>query len=507
MHRQRMSSPSWAEEVRLTVALLTQILMHVVSWTRPRRRGASCAHGKRFCPDGGAESYDFLCSRRHTDYQTGAGAGGTGGRFLARSDGPAQRLHRPVDVVSLQDDAAARFKPLIHELMLQLLARPDNSFGHVTNMLTRWRLLTDIVAGPKSTATQSDRNRSDVMTRWHLTVTEQTTPAPVYLDALLNTVDLNSMTMQSTSNDRMARRWQPPAEEQTAALSAAREQRTAAEPVYHDASLDMVARNSTAVQPAASNSSIGSPTQWQLPARQPDSNDGEGVSTTPEQPLPQADGDDERSIPSWWLIPGIKFVPTDQELVFHYLRHKVLELSSPKHQPVREGEDVYGVDANKITLDVSNGDKDLLGFFFVRKEGYTNGCFYSTPTGFWMVRGPPSGVEHGGRVIAFKTSMDYYRGRTPYGRKTAWSMLEYALNTNLMDLSNIQHPWMNSYVVCKVCKRGRETMAAIREKEASALFRRLKMRNRALKPSKATIPRRIGGVRRILGKRKRPDFF
>ncbi|KAM3368483.1 hypothetical protein ACQJBY_016794 [Aegilops geniculata] len=126
-------------------------------------------------------------------------------------------------------------------------------------------------------------------------------------------------------------------------------------------------------------------------------------------------------------------------------------------------------------VDEHDGDKERLGFFFVRKQAtayspvsenatayslvskkataYSNRCFYTTPVGFWKIRGPPSRVKHNGRTVAFKTSMDFYRGRVPHGCKTEWSMFEYKLNADREDLRNLARPWMNSYVVCKVRKR------------------------------------------------------
>jgi hypothetical protein len=93
-------------------------------------------------------------------------------------------------------------------------------------------------------------------------------------------------------------------------------------------------------------------------------------------------------------------------------------------------------------VDTDNGGKELLGFFFVRKKhAYTNGCWYPTPDGYWKLRrGQPTAIRHGGRVIALKTCMDFVRGRVPHGRRTPWSMSEYALNARHPDLRNLAQP-------------------------------------------------------------------
>ena len=93
-------------------------------------------------------------------------------------------------------------------------------------------------------------------------------------------------------------------------------------------------------------------------------------------------------------------------------------------------------------VDEEDGDKERLGFFFVHKQdtAYSNGCYYTTPAGYWSVRGQPSRVKEGHRTVAFKTSMDFYRGRLLHGRRTPWSMFEYKLNADRGDLRNLAQP-------------------------------------------------------------------
>ncbi|KAL6903549.1 hypothetical protein ACP4OV_004362 [Aristida adscensionis] len=237
-------------------------------------------------------------------------------------------------------------------------------------------------------------------------------------------------------------------------------------------------------------------------------------STRAEQPVV----DDQISCESWWSIPGLTFLPTDLELVLHYLKPKVLGLGLHEHHAVREGEDVHGTNADEITLDITNGDREQLGFFFVRKEhnAYANGCWYATPSGHWKVRrGAPEAIRHGGRVVAFKTTMDYYVGgrRPPHGRRTPWSMSEYALDVRRRhdDLRNIQQPSMNSIVVCKVRKRAASSASAlsVRAKKWPVSARRSKLKTgRASKPKvRRLVVGRVVAVGGVLGKRKRHDLF
>ncbi|SPT18984.1 unnamed protein product [Triticum aestivum] len=187
---------------------------------------------------------------------------------------------------------------------------------------------------------------------------------------------------------------------------------------------------------------------------------------------------DETSSTPWWLVPGFRFRPTDKEIVLHYLKPKVLNLALPRR--IEELVNIYALDADDKRLDEEDGDKERLGFFFVHKQdmAYSNGCYYTTPAGYWRIRGRPSRVREGRRTVAFKTSMDFYRGRLLHGRRTPWSMFEYKLNADRGDLRNLAQPEMNSYIMCKVRKRdsrrdaqGGEVLAAHVKSKAARLWR------------------------------------
>lgn len=100
-------------------------------------------------------------------------------------------------------------------------------------------------------------------------------------------------------------------------------------------------------------------------------------------------------------------------------------------------------------VDGRDGDKERLGFFFAREEDkgtYSNGCYHATPEGYWRIRGRPARVRQCGRTIAFKTPMDFYRGRPPHGYRTPWSMFEYALyaaDWRNDGLRNTTQPWVS----------------------------------------------------------------
>ncbi|KAM0869798.1 hypothetical protein ACQ4PT_040441 [Festuca glaucescens] len=205
-------------------------------------------------------------------------------------------------------------------------------------------------------------------------------------------------------------------------------------------------------------------TTEELLAWQPDGHDEETeVSMAQEQASQTANGSDGTSGMPSWSTAGFRFLPTDKDIVLYYLKRKVLNRRLPVYHTIEERHDIYALDADEITLDGNYGDDERLGFFFVQKqEAYNNGCYYRTPDGYWRIRGRPTGVNHRGRTVAFKTAMDFHRGRPPHGCRTPWSMFEYALNPCQGDLLNLAQPWMNTYVVCKV--RWRESKMSANEK-------------------------------------------
>ena len=94
------------------------------------------------------------------------------------------------------------------------------------------------------------------------------------------------------------------------------------------------------------NSSI---TTEELLVRQPDSNNEEmDVSMAQEQASETGNGSQGMRSTPWWLIPGLRFSPTDKEIVLHYLKRKVQNRRLPAHT-VGEAHNIYALDADEIT--------------------------------------------------------------------------------------------------------------------------------------------------------------
>jgi hypothetical protein len=77
---------------------------------------------------------------------------------------------------------------------------------------------------------------------------------------------------------------------------------------------------------------------------------GLNISTDVSMGVEQPVVDDEQiRYVHWSLIPGFRFLPTDLELVLHWLKHKVLNFNLHDHNAVRDGVDVHRTNAEEIT--------------------------------------------------------------------------------------------------------------------------------------------------------------
>ncbi|MQM06199.1 hypothetical protein Taro_039021 [Colocasia esculenta] len=130
-------------------------------------------------------------------------------------------------------------------------------------------------------------------------------------------------------------------------------------------------------------------------------------------------------------LPGFRFYPTEQELVYFYLRNK-LENRRPEIDRIIPVVDVYEYDPPQLpTLsgEASPVQQDHGEWFFFcprqEKEAHGGRPKRTTPSGFWKATGSPAQVIDNNRVIGRKKTMVFYEGKAPTGRKTSWKMNEY----------------------------------------------------------------------------------
>uniref|UniRef100_A0A7C9D3T6 NAC domain-containing protein n=1 Tax=Opuntia streptacantha TaxID=393608 RepID=A0A7C9D3T6_OPUST len=135
------------------------------------------------------------------------------------------------------------------------------------------------------------------------------------------------------------------------------------------------------------------------------------------------------------LPPGFRFQPTDEEIVFQYLKCKIMSLPLPASI------------IPELPLSLFDpwdlpGDPEEERYFFTKKEAkYRRGSRTNrtTSSGYWKATGtekhlsPPPDQSNLGSVTTMKglkKAFGFYRGKSPNGRRTDWYMHEYSLLLN-----------------------------------------------------------------------------
>ncbi|XWS39361.1 hypothetical protein CRYUN_Cryun18bG0046500 [Craigia yunnanensis] len=125
------------------------------------------------------------------------------------------------------------------------------------------------------------------------------------------------------------------------------------------------------------------------------------------------------------LPPGFRFHPTDEELVFQYLRRKVLAWPLPAS--IIPEFDVCKADPWELP-----GDLEQERYFFSTREAkYPNGnrSNRATISGYWKATGIDKQIvtSRSNQVVGLKKTLVFYRGKLPQGSRTDWIMHEYRL--------------------------------------------------------------------------------
>ncbi|XP_030965752.1 protein SOMBRERO [Quercus lobata] len=148
--------------------------------------------------------------------------------------------------------------------------------------------------------------------------------------------------------------------------------------------------------------------------------------------------------------PGFRFHPTDEELLYYYLRKKV-SYEAIDLDVIRE------VDLNKLEpwdlkekCRIGSGPQNEWYFFSHKDKKYPTGTRTNraTTAGFWKATGRDKAIHHSNtKRIGMRKTLVFYTGRAPHGQKTDWIMHEYRLDD---DNSEIQE---DGWVVCRVFKK------------------------------------------------------
>ncbi|KAL0369679.1 UNVERIFIED_CONTAM: NAC transcription factor 56 [Sesamum angustifolium] len=200
--------------------------------------------------------------------------------------------------------------------------------------------------------------------------------------------------------------------------------------------------------------------------------------------------------------PGIRFHPSDEELITYYLQRKVKSLPLPAD--VITDIELYSynpwdlpsvfsfylfstdisflvgfVKSNSSIHCLQNTGKSLSGeeewyFFTPRDRKYPNGGRpnRTAASGYWKATGidKPILSSTGSRRIGVKKDLVFYKGKPPKGLKMDWTMTEYRLPDATRTLSSKGSMRLDDWVLCRLKQKGNTSKNAYEDDHNSDEF-------------------------------------
>ncbi|KAI5322271.1 hypothetical protein L3X38_031343 [Prunus dulcis] len=156
------------------------------------------------------------------------------------------------------------------------------------------------------------------------------------------------------------------------------------------------------------------------------------------------------------LPPGFKFHPSDEELIVHYLRNKVI--SHPLPAQLITEINLYKYNPWELPNNALFGEDEWY-FFSPRDRKYPNGVRpnRAAASGYWKAASSdkPILTSRGSKRIGVKKALVFYTGRAPKGVKTEWIMNEYRLLDDTVKPSRLKGSMrLDDWVLCRVQHRG-----------------------------------------------------
>ncbi|XP_076940085.1 NAC domain-containing protein 53-like [Bidens hawaiensis] len=151
------------------------------------------------------------------------------------------------------------------------------------------------------------------------------------------------------------------------------------------------------------------------------------------------------------LAPGFRFHPTDEELVWYYLRRKICR--KPFRFDAISDVDVYKVEPWDLPGLSRIKTRDLEWYFFsVLDKKYGNGSRTNRATdkGYWKTTGKDRAVHHRSRLIGMKKTLVYHIGRAPKGERTNWVMHEYRFIDQELERAGVVQ---DAFVLCRIFRK------------------------------------------------------
>ncbi|KAE9601369.1 hypothetical protein Lal_00023952 [Lupinus albus] len=155
------------------------------------------------------------------------------------------------------------------------------------------------------------------------------------------------------------------------------------------------------------------------------------------------------------LPPGFRFQPTDEELVYQYLKCKVF--SYPLPASIIPEINVCKYDPWDLP---GNCDEQERYFYSTKETKYPNGnrMNRTTNSGYWKATGSDKRISSStstcDSVVGTRKTLVFYEGKSPDGSRTHWVLHEYRLLT-------IQNNYVNEigdWVLCRLLMKKRSVI-------------------------------------------------
>ncbi|KAM0829014.1 hypothetical protein ACQ4PT_067149 [Festuca glaucescens] len=180
-------------------------------------------------------------------------------------------------------------------------------------------------------------------------------------------------------------------------------------------------------------------------------------SSPPQHPVTEANA-------NYVGIPGVRFVPSDEELILDYLRAKL----NGEEQPTKlvRVADVYGKHPKELTDNLGGSVEGFWYVFSERQRKYPKGKRPSRSTGTagrWKTVGKNVAVSFGAdkRIIGHKCALAYElfvrseNQSRPRMVKTEWKMCEFVAEGTDKPISSAPTKMMlNDWVLCRITRKG-----------------------------------------------------